>query len=79
VALLLQSLDRHHLDVARDASSAAPAGASKTTCLVHYTSVLRGSWRSLLRTLASSSTSPVASRGSCLVTLDGRMESIVIG
>jgi hypothetical protein len=41
MALLLQSLDRHHLDVARDAFSAAAADASTTTCPARCTSILR--------------------------------------
>jgi hypothetical protein len=79
VALLLQSLDRHHLDVARDASSAAIDGASTAASPTCCTSVLWGSRRPLLRALAGSSTAPAAGRGPCLVALDGRVGSTVIG
>jgi hypothetical protein len=79
VALLLQSLNRHHLDLARDASSAAAASTSTTTSPTHCTDILRGSRWSLLHALAGSSTAPVASRGSYLVALDGRVGSAVIG
>jgi hypothetical protein len=79
VALLLQFLDRHHLDVARDASSAATAGASTATCPTCCTGVLRGSRRPLLHALAGASIAPVAGRGPCLVTLDGRVGSTIIG
>jgi hypothetical protein len=37
---LLQSLGRHHLDVARDASSTAAVGASAAARLARYTGVL---------------------------------------
>jgi hypothetical protein len=77
--LLQQSLDRHHLDVARDVSSIAAAGASTTTRHSRCTGILRGSRRFLLRTPAGSSTAPTASHGSCLVALDGHVVSAVIG
>jgi hypothetical protein len=78
VALLLQSLDPHHFNVARDASSEAAADTSTTTRPTHYTGVLRGSRWSLLRAPASSTT-PVVSCGSCLVALDEHVGSAVIG
>jgi hypothetical protein len=79
VTLLLQSLNRHHLDVARDASSTVVADASTTTCHARCTGILRGSWWSLLRTPAGSSIARAASHDSYLITLDGRMGSVVIG
>jgi hypothetical protein len=76
--LLLQSLDRHHLDVARDASSAAAAGASTAAHPSRCIGVLRGYWRSRLRAPVSASTTPAAGHDPCLVALDGRMRSTVI-
>jgi hypothetical protein len=78
VALLLQSLDWHHLDVASDASSAAAADASTTTRPAHCTGILQGSQLSLLHAPASSSTSPAASHDSSLVALDRRVRSTII-
>jgi hypothetical protein len=69
MALLLESLDRHHLDVARDVSSAAAVDESTAGCPACCTDVLRGSWWPLLRALAGSSTALAA----------GRVGSIVIG
>jgi hypothetical protein len=51
VTLLLQSMDRHHLDVARDASSTAAADASIAARPTCCTDVLRGSRRPLLHSL----------------------------
>jgi hypothetical protein len=79
VTLLLQSLDRHHLDMDRDACSAAAAGASTTTRPSHCTGILRGSRRSLIHAPTGSSTALAASHGSCLVILDKRVGSTVIG
>jgi hypothetical protein len=79
VTLLLQFLDRHHLDVVRDASSIATVGASTAACPTCCTGVLWGSWRPLLHALAGASTAPAAGHGPCLVALDGRVGSTVIG
>jgi hypothetical protein len=79
VALLLQSLDRHHLNVARDASSTAAAGTSTATRPAHCIGVLWGSWWSLLRVLADASMAPAVGRGPYLVALDGRVGTTVIG
>jgi hypothetical protein len=48
-------------------------------CPPQHTDVLQGSRWSILHTPAGSSTTPTGSRGSCLVTLDGRVGSAVIG
>jgi hypothetical protein len=76
---LLQSLDQHHLDVARDASSKAAVGASTAARPARCTGVLWGSWRSRLQAPAGASTTLAAGRSPCLVTLDGRVGSAVIG
>jgi hypothetical protein len=75
---LLQSLDRHHLDVARDAPSAA-ANASTVTRPACCTGVLwRPRWPSLCA-LVGVSTTLAADHGLYLVALDGRVGSAVIG
>jgi hypothetical protein len=76
---LLQSLDRHHLDVAKDASSATATDTSTATRRACCTDVLRCSWWPLLRALAGASIAPAAGRDPCLVALDGRVGSTVIG
>jgi hypothetical protein len=78
LALLLQSLDWHYLDVVRDVSSSAANNMSivaRSTCC---TGVLRGSRRPLLRALAGASTAPAAGRDPYLVALDGHVGSTVI-
>jgi hypothetical protein len=79
MALVLQSLDQHYLDVTRDASSTAAVGVSTITRPARCTGILQGSQRSLLRAPTGSSTTPAVSRGSCLVALDGRVGSAIIG
>jgi hypothetical protein len=79
MALLLQFLDQHHLDVARDASFVAAAGASTTTRPTCSTGILRGSRWSLLRAPAGDSTAPATGRATFLVSLDGHVGSTVIG
>jgi hypothetical protein len=79
VALLLQSLDRHHLDVARDTSSVAAADALTAACPACCTDILRCSRWPLLHALAQASITPTASCDPFLVTLDGRVRSTVIG
>jgi hypothetical protein len=76
VAHLLQSLDRYHLDVARDAPSVAVVGTSTVARPTCYTGVL---WCPLLRALTGASTTQAAGHDPYLVTLDGRVESTVIG
>jgi hypothetical protein len=78
VALLLQSLDRHHLDVARDTPSLA-VGVSILACPTYCTDVLwRPGWPSF-RAPVNTSTAPAAGRGLYLVTLDEHVGSSVIG
>jgi hypothetical protein len=65
MAHLLQSLDRHHFNVARDASSAVAADVSNTTpCLLHWHTT--GPLAVPLSHPHSSSTAPAASCGSYL-------------
>jgi hypothetical protein len=71
-------LDRHHLTVARDASSLAAAGVSTTTCPACYTGVLRGSRWPLLHAPDEASAAPVVGHGPCLVGLDKLMGSTTI-
>jgi hypothetical protein len=78
LALLLQSLDRHHLDVARDASSTTANDASTAARPTCCTGVLWGSRRPLLRALTGVSTAPAAGHDPCLVALDGHVGSTVI-
>jgi hypothetical protein len=78
VAFLLQSLNRYHLDLAKDASSVAAAGASTAACLACYTGVLQGSRRPLLHAFADASTAPAVGCDPCLVTLDRYVGSTVI-
>jgi hypothetical protein len=79
VALLLQSLDQHHLDVAKDAYSAAAAGPSTIACPTRCTGIIQGSQWSLLCAPTCNSTAPAAGRITFLVSLDGHMGSAVIG
>jgi hypothetical protein len=78
VALLLQSLDRHHLDVARDAPSSA-AGVSTSAHHTCYMAVLRRPRWPSLHAPTDASTTPVAGYDFYLVTLEGRVGSTVIG
>jgi hypothetical protein len=78
MALLLQSLDQHHLDVARDVPSSAAdtSTATRPACCI---GVLWRPWRPFLRTLVGASTAPAAGRDLYLVVLDERVGSTVIG
>jgi hypothetical protein len=78
MALLIQSLDWHHLDVARDASSITAVGVFTTASPACCIGVLRGSWWPFLHAHVGVSTAPVAGRGPYLVALDGRVGSTVI-
>jgi hypothetical protein len=75
---LLQSLNRHHLDVARDASYAAVADAFTATRPACCTDVLRHFQRPFLRVFAGISIAPIVGRDPYLVALDGRVGSTVI-
>jgi hypothetical protein len=76
MTLLLQSLDGHHLDVARDAPSST-ACASTTARPACCTGVLWWPQRPF-RIHVGASTTPAAGRGLYLVVLDGRVGSAVI-
>jgi hypothetical protein len=71
---LLQSLNRHHLDMARDASYVAVADAFTAARPACCTDVLRHFQRPFLRVFAGISIAPIVGRDPYLVALYGRVD-----